>query len=248
LYTAGKAILAGRSPYQPNVITRTAALQLSGRGGNPIFAVPVYPAPTLLATTPLSLLSYRLAALVFWLVSIGCIMAGLRLLGVQDWRCVGAAFLSFPVVHDLALGAIDSALIVGIGALWHWRDRLWTPASAAAAVVVAKLFAWPVAIWLLIIRRSRTMLLGLALALIGTVACWSLLGFAGMADYPHLLQGLSTVEEGVGVSLVATLCATGTTSLVAHSIVAACTAALLVGAWLVANRPDGTGAHSASSL
>ncbi len=121
LYEAGRAILHGRDPYRARFLEHLAALSRAGQTPSHIFAVPVYPAPALLVTVPLALLPYRLAALLFTAGSVVAAVGGLRLLGVRDWRCYGAAFLSYPIVNSLSLGQLTGYLILGIAIAWRWR-------------------------------------------------------------------------------------------------------------------------------
>ena len=239
LYSAGQAILHGENPYQDGAIARLAAQKRAGSQVVIPIATPVYPAPILVAVTPLSALPYELAGTVWFLVSIVALLAALRLLGVRDIRCLAVTFAWMPVLHGLVLGALEPLLVLGAAAAWRWRQTITRPAVAIAAVVAAKLVLWPLGVWLLLTRRFRTFGLALAVGVVGTLAAWAIIGFDGMAEYPRLLSNLSFYEQSDGVSLVAGLLAAGFSSAAAHAVSFTVTGALLLAAWRVAQQPDG---------
>jgi hypothetical protein len=244
LYDAGRDILHGHNPYRPGFLAAQAAVMRAG--GIPLgataqnaFSIPVYPALANLAVVPLSLLPFWLAGAVFTLLSIAAMIGGLRLLGVRDWRCLVVALLSWPFLFSLDLGALGPLLLLGAGVAWRWRERLWPPAIALAAIVVAKLFPWPLGVWLLVTRRFRTLALAVVIGLVATFAAWAVIGFDGMAQYPRMLSNLSVIEEGRAVSLVAVLLAIGVPAGLAKAAALAATAGLLGIAWRFARRPNG---------
>ena len=244
LYNAGHEIVHGHNPYQPRFLANQAAILRAGgiaRGENSLnaFSIPVYPAPINLAVVPLSLLPFWLAGALFTLLSIAAMVVGLRLLGVRDWRCFAVALLSWPFVFALDLGALGPLLVLGAGIMWRWRDRLWPPALALASIVVAKVFPWPLGIWLLVTKRYRALALAIAIGGVATFAAWSVIGFAGMAQYPQMLSNLSLIQEGRAVSLVAVLLAIGVPVGPATAAAFAVTAGLLATAWRFARRPGG---------
>jgi hypothetical protein len=239
LYTAGLSILHGQDPYHPGFLTAQAATERAGGKPETIFAIPVYAAPALVASVPFSLLPYHLAALLFAALSIAALASGLRLLGVRDWRCYGVAFACWPALLGLRLGGLTPFIVLGAAVAWRWRERLWPPAVAIASIIVAKLFPWPLALWLLVTRRLRAFALAVVIGAIVTVAAWAVIGFAGMAEYPRMLSNLALVEEGHGPSLVAFLLATGLPAGAAKVIALAAAAALMGTAWRLISRPDG---------
>ncbi len=229
LYNAGRAILHARNPYDAAFLAHLASVQRAGGSPSQTFAVPVYPAPALVLAAPLALLGARAAGIVFTLAAIAAMLAGLRLLGVRDWRCYGAAFLSWPLAHSLRLGQVNEFLVLGAGVAWHWRARVWPAAAAVASLVAAKLFLWPLGAWLLVSRRWRAALLALALAAGGTLLAWALIGFRGLGAYPRMLSDLSAVEGAAGVSLVSVAQALGWDRAAGDLLALALTACLLAG-------------------
>jgi glycosyl transferase family 87 len=239
MYGAGKDVLHRQDPYRPAYLHRQAALKRAGHQPETIIDVPVYPAPAIVAAVPFALLPYRLAGVLFALISIAAVLCGLWLLGVRDWRCQGLAFLSWPVLHGLMLGALTPLLLLGAAVAWRFRARVWPPGIAIAALISAKIFPWPLAVWLLTTRRLRTLVLVAALALVGTIAAWAAIGFDGLADYPRMLSDLSFVSEGVSVSAVAGFIALGLASDLARIAALIAAAGLLLAAWRLSRRVDG---------
>jgi hypothetical protein len=239
LYAAGQAVIHGENPYQDGAIARLAADRRAGNRQVIPIATPVYPAPILVAVTPLSVLPYELAGTLWFLASIVALLVALRWLGVRDIRCVAATFAWMPVLHGLVLGALEPLLVLGVAAAWRWRCTITVPAIAIGSVVVAKLVLWPLGVWLLLTRRTRTFGLAVALGLVAAFAAWAVIGFDGMVEYPRLLSNLAFYEQTDGVSLVAGLVAIGLSASAAHAVTYAITGALLLAAWRVAHLAGG---------
>ncbi len=239
LYNAGHDILHGHDPYRPDYLAHQAALQRAGHTPQTIIYLPVYPAPPLVATVPFSLLPYALAGVLFAAASIGAILLALRLVGVTDWRCYSLAFASWPVQHGLMLGALTPLLVLGVAVAWRYRDRALACAAAVAALVVAKLFLWPLVVWLLVTRRFRAAALAVALGAASVAVCWAIIDFHGLSGYPRMLNDLSTISEGVGVSVVAALIKIGIGAGVARALALAGGLALAVSGVRLLGRPAG---------
>jgi hypothetical protein len=189
-WTAANSVLAGHSPY-PSVHQVSLGTENSF----------VYPAPMAFVLAPLGALPFQVAAALFTAIGVAAVLLVLRVLGVRDWRCYGAAFLSMTTMTALSTGTISPLLALGTAVLWRYRDRRVVAALSAGAVVVAKLFMWPVLVWLVATRRSRTAVLAAAGSLVVTFVAWAGLGFAGMRAYPRLLDALTTTEAHRSYSL-----------------------------------------------
>jgi hypothetical protein len=244
LFNAGVAILHGHTPYQPGFLAHQAAIMHAGgiavgETSNKPFSIPVYPAMANVAVVPLSLLPFWLAATIYSLLSVAALLVGLRLLGVRDWRCLALALISWPFMFGLFLGAIGPFLVLGTGIAWRYRDRLWPPALAIATVVGAKVFPWPLGVWLLITRRYKALALTVAAGVVLTFGAWALIGFDGLAQYPKMLSEVSFLQEGRAVSVVAVLLVAGVPAGMASAITMGLTGALLFTAWRIAGGPDG---------
>jgi hypothetical protein len=193
IFRAGAAAFAdGRSPY-PSAIPAVLAH----------FDKFVYPPPSAILFIPLAQLSLPVGQAIMLGLGIVCVPLTLRLLDVTDWRCYGLALLSAPVLNSVVLGAITSLLLVGTAAAWRYRERPTALGSLAALVVVAKIFLWPLGLWLLATRRIRATAVYVVVSGALLFGSWAMIGFAGMRSYPHLLRVLSQVEQAQGYGILA---------------------------------------------
>jgi alpha-1,2-mannosyltransferase len=189
---AAVAVVHGRSPYPP-VIPEVLAH----------FDKFVYPPLSAILFIPLAQLSLPIGQAIMLFLGIICVLFTLRLLDVTDWRCYGLALLWAPALNSVLLGAITSLLLVGTAAAWRYRERPAASGSLAALVVVAKLFLWPLGLWLVATRRFRATAVCVLVSAALVVGGWAVIGFAGMRSYPHLLRVLSDVEQARGYGVVA---------------------------------------------
>jgi len=183
-WESGRAVLHGRSPY-PSLGS------LPAHADPKTFAPFVYPPVAAVAMVPLSLLPFGVAIVAFLLVDMAAVALALRLLGVTDWRCYGAAFCSAPVFASAGLGAISPLLLLGVAAAWRYRDHAVRVGLLVAYVATAKLFLWPVWLWLLRTRRFAAAAVAAGVAVAGVLGAWAAIGFAGLHDYPALLGRLT---------------------------------------------------------
>jgi alpha-1,2-mannosyltransferase len=184
-------VLHGRSPYPP----AEASVLAHERSF-------VYPAPAALLAAPLAVLPLKVSATILAVALVAAFVAALRIVGVRDWRCYGVALLCQPMANTLTLDAVSPLLALGVAIAWRYRDRTWPAALALTAVVVLKLFLWPLILWFAFTRRLRTALVGTGLAVGVTLLSWAVIGFEGLRSYPELLRILTRLVEGKGYSLV----------------------------------------------
>lgn len=182
-WEAARAVLHGRSPY-PDVASLPHV-------AGPKFAPYVYPPVAAVSLVPLGVLPYTLAALVFLGLGLAAVAAALLLLEVRDWRCYGAAFASAPVFAAGGLGTVSPFLLLAVAAAWRHRDRALVCGLCVAYLVSAKLFLWPVWLWLLRTRRFRAAAVAAGSAAAAVLGSWALIGFAGLHEYPRLLGRLT---------------------------------------------------------
>jgi hypothetical protein len=216
-WRAGNAILHGDSPYPP---PDRAVLASEDEF--------VYPAPAGLASAVFALLPTSVAEAAFILVLTAAVVAALWSLGVRDWRCYGAAFLSRPTIDAILTGTVSPLLLLGVALLWRYRNRPYAAAAVAAGMVMLKLFLWPLLVWLLVSRRVRSGLVAALSAAVVSLVSWAVIGFAGFTDYPALLRALADGLQGKGYSLVALGLASGLNVSAAHLLMYAVGVALLV--------------------
>lgn len=192
-YDAAKAYMHGRSPYPAHPERLTWA-----HGAQHSYA---YPPVVALLTIPFALVHYQLAAIVW--TGVGALAVGLSLwlLEVRDWRCFGAVFLWPSTLTAISVGTISTLLLLGLAATWRFRNRSGAASAAAAFTVSAKLFLWPILLWLWLSGR-RAAAIGAAVAAgLAALAVWAVIGFDGITTYVPLLERLSQVESTQGYSL-----------------------------------------------
>jgi hypothetical protein len=231
-------VLQGRSPYPSRSALPSIAeapsltpLEVQHRLGFP------YPAAAAVVLTPLAALPFWLAATIFTGVCIAALVLALWLLGVRDWRCYGVMFGSIPVIGAVRLGTFTPLLLLALAVAWRYRDRRWVVALALTAGVVAKLFLWPVLVWLVATRRFRTAATSGGLMVAVSLAGWAIIGFAGLRDYPHLLSVYSRAGEAKGYSDVALGLSLGLPPGTARALGLALGLCALAVVFLVARRP-----------
>ena len=222
---AARSVLHGRSPYP---VADPAALVHNDRF--------VYPPVTALLVSPLAVLPDLAGRMLVLLLALACVPLALRLLEVRDWRCYGVALLTAPVLDTVSLGALSSAMLLGVAAAWRYRDRPYVAAPVTALTAVAKLFAWPLFVWLLATRRIRTAFAAASVAVGLLVGGWAAIGFAGLHGYPHLLRVLSRVEAVQSYSLLGLFRLEGGA---ATALTALLSVAVVVAVVLAARGPDG---------
>jgi Glycosyltransferase family 87 len=215
------AVVHGRDPY-------------SSPGMSPIGKpYDLYMYPPLLADllAPLGLLPFMVAAVIFVAASALAILVALWLLGVRDWRCCGAAFLWFPVLHGLRLGALTPFLVLIVAVCWRLRDRL-SAAGALALAVVFKLFLWPLLAWEAGRAGVRPALRAAAVTVLLAAVSWATVGFTGLTGYPSLLRSAESHWEtdGYGFGALARDCglSASTTGLLLLTGALAASAAVVV--------------------
>jgi hypothetical protein len=227
---SGHDVLHGHSPY-PATLPEVAHQKT--------FRPFVYPAPAAYAMAPFALLPYGVANLLFAFVGVAAIAGALCLLDVRDWRCYGAAF-AWPAVWSSFLnGAISSLLVLACAALWRYRSRPFAAGALVAALVVLKLYLWPLGVFLLATRRFRAAAASIVIAVVTTVGAWALLGFAGLRQYPKLLDRLTSLLADQSYSPYALFRAAGASAGSARLLMLVLGALLIVGIVVWGRRPAG---------
>lgn len=230
-WESGRLVLRGASPY-PTLHSLPALAERR------TFSPFVYPPVAAVVMVPLSLVPFPAASVLFLLIGLACVALSLRLLGVRDWRCYGAAFLAEPVFAAAGIGTVSLPLLLGAAAVWRYRERTVMLSALVALLVVFKLFLWPLWLWLLCTRRFGAAVLSVAIAGVVTFGCWGLIGLAGIHEYPQLLSRLSHLVGPKSFSVYALARAFGASSARSQGELVA-VAALLAGiAGHVSRGPD----------
>ena len=216
-------------------VMRDAAREiLQGRSGG--F---VYPPPAAFLLIPLTLLPYTVAAAIWIALILTSTSLVLYVLGVRDWRCHALTLLAASSVAVVTSGSLSSFLALGTALLWRYRDRRWVAGLVVGAVVVAKLYLWPLLVWLVAVRRARTAALGFVTAAGLAFVGWAITGFAGLTNYPHRVSSVASLEQGRSYSPVALALSLGAPTRLGDLFAVVLGFALLAGAFREARRPDG---------
>ncbi|HET7515430.1 MAG TPA: glycosyltransferase family 87 protein [Gaiella sp.] len=169
--------------------------------GNPA----VYPPVFILLSVPLALIPVTAASWLWFSVLGGCVFAALWILGVRDWRCYVIALTSPVVIHGLFYGNLTIVMVILVAVAWRYRDRARIAGLALGAAVAAKLFVWPLVVWLLLTRRYRAAAWAVGAGIALVLGAWALVGFEGLRQYPDLLRAVQDVyaERSISISTVA---------------------------------------------
>jgi alpha-1,2-mannosyltransferase len=216
---AGRAVLHGHSPYVHPTLKLLAA--------NDRF---VYPTPFALPFVPFAAAPEKAAAVGFLVLSVAAVLGSVWLLGVRDWRCYGVSLLGVPVFGALGVGSIGPFLLLLCALGWRFRNHTvaGVPLALAAA---AKVFLWPLLVWLLVTRRYRAF--AASLATIGvTLVLWASIDPGGMRRYPQTIQLLNEVQRWKSYSVQSLFISlhvpASTSELVALAVAVAAVAALVL--------------------
>jgi alpha-1,2-mannosyltransferase len=170
---------------------------------------------------------------------VGAVVLALRLLGVRDWRCYALALASLPMASSIMIGTLSPLLALGAAAAWRYRDRRYVVAIAIVAVVVTKIFLWPLLIWLVATRRFRTAVTTILLGIGVTLGCWAILAFDGLREYPNGIGRIAGLVQEQSYSPFALFRLLGLSTGSARVVVGALTLAALVAIVALARGRDG---------
>jgi hypothetical protein len=176
----------------------------------------------------LSWLSPSVATDVFFFASAAAVGAAAAFRSARGASRAALVLCTSFTITGLQLGALSPLLFAGTLMMWHWRDRL-PMFILAAPLIAAKLFLWPLLIWLLLARRSRALALSAAATAL-LLGLGFLLGPIGPADYARMLSQLSAHEARSGMGLIGTLMNHGVSLGAAQVSAAAIGLAILLGA------------------
>jgi len=193
------------APHDLAVFLAGASKVLHGASPYAFHADVTYAYPPLLAflVSPLHPLDPGVAAVVWAVLSLAAVAGALWLLELRDWRCYALSAALLFTRSAVDLGTVGPLLLLATAAAWHWRERLFAPAAGIALAVALKLFLWPLAVWLALMRRLRAALASVVLACVFVLLPWAVIGFAGITTYPGLLHHLSDDEASSSYSVIA---------------------------------------------
>jgi alpha-1,2-mannosyltransferase len=164
---AARAVAAGHSPY----VGAYSRLHAIG-------SAYVYPPPVAFATVPLTLMPEGAAAVLFVILSTAAVLASLWLLGVRTPAYFAAALVANGVWASEFSGTLSVFVLLAVAVAWRWRDRWVVVGAVVAAAVAAKIFCWPLVVWLVATRRFRAAALAMGASVAAVVVSWAAIGFA----------------------------------------------------------------------
>jgi hypothetical protein len=172
----------------------------------------VYPPLVALIDVPLAQLPFAVAGPLYAFGAIAALVAALRVCGVTDRRCYIVLLLTVPVLQSVGLGTVEPFLVLALALAWRYRDRNWLGSAPLGLAIAAKLFLWPVLLWLLLTGRIRRTAETVAATGAAVLLPWALLGFHELTWYPTVLRLLVKTEQttswalpsiGVSITIVA---------------------------------------------
>jgi hypothetical protein len=199
LWDPGTAILDGRSPYPT---ARLSEVDI----GNPAY----YPPLLMLLVAPMTFLPWSVGALLWTALLVTAVLGTLHVLDVQDRRCYALALVSAPVVTGVLWGNATLLLVFAVALAWRWRrNHPYRCAALIGVGIAVKLLLWPLLLWLLGTKRYRAAMLSGAIATIGLLVPWAVIGFDGFLTYPDLLRTAQDIYALHGLSAATMLGALG---------------------------------------
>lgn len=198
----------------------------------------VYPPQLLFLLMPLTPLPAAVAGALVAIGMIALLLLTLWILEVRDVRCYAAALLWVPAISGVLLSNVSIPLAFALAVVWRYRDRVWPPAIAIGFSVSAKLLFWPIFVWMLALRRLRTVLAALLVGVSVTVTAWAAIGFDGFSSYPDLLERLSELQSQRSYSFVGMAATLGLDPMAGNVAMLVVGGALLVGCVVLGRRGD----------
>jgi Glycosyltransferase family 87 len=147
-----------------------------------------------LAAVPLAHLPYGLAIGVWNVADLAALAGALWLFGVRDLRLYLLAVFSAPFVSSLTNGQIEGVFALLLAVAWRYRDA-WLGPLSIGALIAAKLYAFPLIIWLIATKRLRSAAVAGGSALLFLLASWAVIEFHGLAQYPRLLDAAAKAAQ-----------------------------------------------------
>ena len=225
-WPAAHAVLHGSNPYP--------ALDSPALAERMAYA---YPPIVAIVLAPFGLLPVGLATAVAMPATVAALVGALWVMGVRDWRCYGASLASPVVLVCIQTAALSAVLALAVALAWRHRARGLVTPLLIAALIAAKLFLWPLLVWLAIVRGTRcAVLTGLATVVV-IVAPW-LAGFPGAREYLALLSKLTELEGSYAYTPRSLALSLGAASRVAEACAIAAGAIAIAAAVAIRGRVD----------
>ena len=249
VYVFGKVLFTDLYVYAVVPYTEAADAVLHGHTPYPALTDPdflrgagyVYPPLVALLSIPLTLPPLEVAEVAMMVLLVAALLGTLWLLDVRDWRCYGVPFLWPPVLAAIQTGNVTLFMALAAALVWRFRDRDRDVGIALGVSLGAKLFLWPLGIWMLVTGRLRAVVWTVLVTVAVLLGSWALIGFAGLTGYPALLHRLSENSDEWGFSVYAVALDAGASSFAARALWLAAAAAILAVGVVLARNGDRRG-------
>jgi alpha-1,2-mannosyltransferase len=225
-WPAAHAVLHGSNPYP--------ALDSPALAERMAYA---YPPVVAIVLAPFGLLPVGLATAIAMLATVAALVGALWVMGVRDWRCYGASLASPVVLVCIQTAALSAVLALAVALAWRHRARGLATPLLIAAMIAAKLFLWPLLVWLAIVRGTRCAVLT-GLAAVGVIVAPWLAGFPGAREYLPLLSKLTELEGAYAYTPRSLALSLGAASRVAEACAIAAGAIAIAAAVAIRGRVD----------
>jgi hypothetical protein len=196
-----------------------------------------YPPLTTLLYAPFALLPADIANAAVTAAMFALAAMTLAVLGIKDWRCYGAAALWPPMFGAIQTANVSLIFALGVALLWRWRARALPAAAVVGLMIVAKMFLWPLALWLAATRRWRAVAIMVAVGVLASAVAWiAVIDLDAISRFPTLVR--ETIEDNATkpYTLVAVLTELGAATAVAYGVGLAVGAVVLAFAVRVGRR------------
>jgi hypothetical protein len=197
-----------------------------------------YPAVGAVLLAPFALLPHGVANLVFVAICLASVPLTLWILEVRDWRVYGVAMLWWPVISGWQVGNTTLLLGIGLALAWRFRDRPAAAGALATLLVSAKLFLWPLGLWLLATRRYASVAYAAGYALVFNVLAWAIVGFDELPHYERLAASAARVYERRGTGPLAWALAQGISPTAGWTVMLGITAVVAGACYAFGRRGD----------
>jgi hypothetical protein len=207
-----------------------ANIWLPGRdvlaGRDPLLEA-VYPPFAYVTTLPFALPPMYVAYAAWTVLMAACVPLALRTVGVADWRVYAVALVTPPVTFGLFYGNLSLALMLTVAAIWMWRELPVRSGLVLGFAIAAKLFLWPLVVWLLVTRRWRAAAIAAGSAAVLTFVGFAAIGFGSVTEFAEVSRDNVAVFGAYGHSVSAIVAQANASPTVVILVALACGAAAL---------------------
>ena len=131
----------------------------------------------------------------------------------------------------LQAGNLSLLLVLLLGCLWRLREHRRAAAVVAAVAMSAKLFLWPIVVWLVLTKRYVCGAYAIAALVVLNAIAWGVADGGSLVHYIRLLRRLAYLEGPYAYTVTAFAQGFGVPLRVSELITWSCVGLLLYAAW-----------------